>query len=294
MSSAALRPVLGLLFNALVFGLCWWPLREMQSRGLHPLWATALMYGLAFVAIALFKPHAWRGWMQQPALWWLFIASGLTNFGFNWAVALGDVVRVVLLFYTMPAWSVLFAWWLLGERPSRQGLLRLLLALAGVALVLKTPDMDWPWPSSLLDYLALLGGASFALNNVMLRKLAHVPESARMSAMFGGGMLITAAAASAGGPLGMVPVPIDATWWPYALGLAVCLLASNLSLQYGAARLPASTTALVMLSEIVFATLSSVALGASELTDRKLLGGALIVLAAVLATMPDRSKETPA
>jgi drug/metabolite transporter (DMT)-like permease len=294
MSSAALRPVLGLLFNALVFGLCWWPLREMQSRGLHPLWATALMYGLAFVAIALFKPQAWRVWMQQPALWCLFIASGLTNFGFNWAVTLGDVVRVVLLFYTMPAWSVLFAWWLLGERPSRQGLLRLLLALAGVALVLKTPDMDWPWPSSLLDYLALLGGASFALNNVMLRKLAHVPESARMSAMFGGGMLITAAAASAGGPLGLVSVPIDATWWPYALGLAVCLLASNLSLQYGAARLPASTTALVMLSEIVFATLSSVALGASELTDRKLLGGALIVLAAVLATMPDRSKETPA
>jgi len=252
------------------------------------------MYGLAFVAITLFKPQAWRGWMQQPALWWLFIASGLTNFGFNWAVTLGDVVRVVLLFYTMPAWSVLFAWWLLGERPSRQGLLRLLLALAGVALVLKTPDMDWPWPSSLLDYLALLGGASFALNNVMLRKLAHVPESARMSAMFGGGMLITAAAASAGGPLGLVPVPIDASWWPYALGLAVCLLASNLSLQFGAARLPASTTALVMLSEIVFATLSSVALGASELTDRKLLGGALIVLAAVLATMPDRSKETPA
>lgn len=293
MSSSALRPILGLLFNALVFGVCWWPLREMQTRGLHPLWATALMYGLAFVAIALFKPQAWRGLWQQPALWWLFIASGLTNFGFNWAVTLGDVVRVVLLFYTMPAWSVLFAWWLLGERPSRQGLLRLLLALAGVALVLKTPEMDWPWPSSLLDYLALLGGASFALNNVMLRKMAHVPESQRMSAMFGGGMLLTATAAAAGGPLGLVPLPIDASWWPYALGLAVCLLASNLSLQYGAARLPASTTALVMLSEIVFASLSSVALGASELTERKLLGGALIVLAAVLATMPDRSKETP-
>ena len=29
------------------------------------------------------------------------------------AYAVGDVVRVVLLFYTMPAWSVLFAWWLL-------------------------------------------------------------------------------------------------------------------------------------------------------------------------------------
>ena len=29
---------------------------------------------------------------------------------FNWAVTVGDVVRVVLLFYLMPAWSVLLAW----------------------------------------------------------------------------------------------------------------------------------------------------------------------------------------
>jgi hypothetical protein len=64
-------------------------------------------------------------------------------------------------------------------------------------------------------------------------------------------------------------------------------------LQYGAARLPASTTALVMLSEILFATLSSVGLGASELSERKLLGGALIVVAAFLATMPHQSKDPP-
>ena len=142
----------------------------------------------------------------------------------------------------------------------------------------------------------MLGGASFALTNVMLRKLAHLPESERMSAMFGGGMAVTAVAAAAGGPLGLVNWPTDLSWWPYALGLALCLLASNLSLQYGAARLPAGTTSLVMLSEIVFATLSSVALGASELSQRQLIGGALIVLAAVLATMPtaaQAAKETP-
>ena len=284
-------PVLALVFNAAVFGLSWWPLREMQARGLHPLWATALMFGLAYVCILAYRPQSWRGLLRHPVLWWLFIASGLTNFGFNWAVTLGDVVRVVLLFYTMPAWAVVLAWWLLGERPSRGGLLRLLLALLGVALVLKTPEMDWPWPSSLLDYLALLGGASFALVNVLLRKLAYVPDSERTSAMFAGGMLVTALAAVIGVPLGVVSVPTDLSWWPYALGLSLLLLAANASLQYGAARLPASTTALVMLSEIVFATLSSVALGASELSERKLLGGALIVLAAFLATMPTPSKE---
>jgi drug/metabolite transporter (DMT)-like permease len=193
----------------------------------------------------------------------------------------------------MPAWSVLFAWLLLDERPTRWSLLRLALALCGVALVLKTPEMDWPWPSSLLDYLALLGGASFALVNVLLRKLAYVPDSERTSAMFAGGMLVTAVAAAIGVPSGVVSVPSDVSWWPYALGLSRLLLAANASLQYGAARLPASTTALVMLSEIVFAALSSVALGASELSERKLLGGALIVLAAFLATMPTPSKEPP-
>ena len=160
----------------------------------------------------------------------------------------------------------------------------------GVALVLKTPEMDWPWPSSAMDYLALLGGASFALNNAMLKKLSYLPEADRMAGMFGGGMALTALAALAGTPYGLVVWPQDFAWWPYALGLAVLLLASNLSLQFGAARLAASTTALVMLSEIVFATLSSVALGASELSTRKLLGGLLIVLAAALAAWPSRDK----
>ncbi len=283
-------PVLGLLFNALVFGLSWWPLREMQALGLHPSWATAFMYGFACVCITVLRPRTWLSMAQHPTLWWLFLGSGLTNLGFNWAVTLGDVVRVVLLFYTMPAWSVLFAWLLLDERPTRWSLLRLALALCGVALVLKTPEMDWPWPSSAMDYLALLGGASFALNNAMLKKLSYLPEADRMAGMFGGGMALTALAALAGAPSGLVVWPTDFAWWPYALGLAVLLLASNLSLQFGAARLAASTTALVMLSEIVFATLSSVALGASELSTRKLLGGLLIVLAAALAAWPSRDK----
>ena len=111
-----------------------------------------------------------------------------------------------------------------------------------------------------------------------------------MAGMFGGGMALTALAALAGTPSGWVVWPPDFAWWPYALGLAVLLLASNLSLQFGAARLAASTTALVMLSEIVFATLSSVALGASELSTRKLVGGLLIVLAAALAAWPSRDK----
>jgi hypothetical protein len=288
-SVSLLGPVLALLANALVFGLSWWPFREMQSLGLHPLWASALMYGLSFLLISLMRPQWFNSLREHPQLWWLFVGSGLTNFGFNWAITQGDVVRVVLLFYTMPAWSVVFAWWLLDETPDRMAVAGLLLALLGVSLILKTPQTPWPLPSSSLDYLALLGGASFALNNVMLRKLAFLPEVDRMGAMFGGGMCITAAAALV--PLGLVSLPADTSWWPLLLGLALCLLLSNLSLQYGAARLPANTTALIMLSEIIFASASSVYMGASGLSTRQWLGGLMIVFAAILATIQHHSKE---
>ena len=291
-----LLPVLALGFNALVWGLSWWPLKTLESQGLHPLWATAIIFAVSLACVVLWRPQAWRGMFQHPALWILLLASGLTNVCFNWAVTIGDVVRVVLLFYLMPTWSLLLAWWLLGERPTGQALLRLLLALVGVALVLKTPDTDWPLPQSLADFLALLGGLSFALTNVMLRRLHDTPEAARMLAMFGGGTFTALAFAWVGTAAGVVAHPAMARelGWLAILGLTAAFLLGNLALQYGAARLSAHTTAMVMLSEVVFASVSSISLGASEWTARIALGGSLIVLTALLASRPSKtSLESP-
>ena len=280
--------VAALLLNALVWGLSWWPFKQLQAQGLHPLWATAMVYGLCLVVVAL--GSARRGgqasaWRLHPLLWLLLLASGLTNVGFNWAVTIGDVVRVVLLFYLMPAWSVLLAWWLLGERPTRGALARLLLALAGLAVVLHQPGQAWPLPESLADVLALLGGLAFALTNVLLLKLKDSPESSRMLAMFGGGTLMACASAVLGSAGGAVSQDWawHSAWWGPVLGLALAFLAGNLALQHGAARLRAHTTALVMLSEVVFASVSSVILGATALDARTVLGGALILLAALLS-----------
>ncbi len=275
--------VSALLLNAFIWGVSWWPFRQLEGHGLHPLWSTVLVYVAAVAVVLAWRPRAWQ-LFSQPGLWLLFVAAGLTNVGFNWAVTTGDVVRVVLLFYLMPAWSVLLAWPLLGERPRRAALLRLALALAGVVIVLKSPDSPWPLPHSTPDYLALMGGMCFALTNIMLRKLGHTPSEGRMLAMFAGGMVMAAAAGLAGLGLGVVPAPALAdAGWPVALGLCLAFLISNLGLQYGAARLAAGTTALVMLTELLFASVSSALLDAAELGPRTLLGGGLIVVAAVLA-----------
>jgi drug/metabolite transporter (DMT)-like permease len=275
-----------LVFNAFVWGVSWWPFRELQSQGLHPLWSTALIYFFSLACVALVWRGGWRGFALHPQLWLLALAAGLTNVGFNWAVTVGDVVRVVLLFYLMPAWSVLLAWGLLGEQPTRTSLLRLALAMAGVLIVLKSPGSPWPVPHSAADWLALMGGLSFAATNVLLRKLAYTPSESRMMAMFGGGGVMATATALLGMAWHIVPAPVWSTSWSgVALGLAVAFLLSNMALQYGAARLAASTTALVMLTEILFASLSAAALGAAEFSPRTLLGGSLIVLAAALAAL---------
>ena len=278
--------VAALLLNALVWGLSWWPFRQLQSHGLHPLWSTAIIYAFAVFCVLLISRVDWQAMLRNRALWVLALASGLTNVGFNWAVTAGDVLRVVLLFYLMPAWSVLVAWWILGEKPSRSSIARLSLALAGVLLVLKTPDSPWPVPQSLPDFLALMGGFSFALTNTMLRHQKASPSAERMLAMFTGGAVLAGVVALA---ISVAAPPAPSAYWLGILGaLCVAFLLGNLALQYGAARLRASTTALVMLSEIVFASGSAIALGAASLSGKEALGGTLILLAAAWATLSER------
>ena len=275
-----------LMFNAFTWGVSWWPFRWLEARGLHALWATAMIYAVAVLVIVVARPGSVAHLLRTPSLWWLVLASGTTNASFNWAVTMGDVVRVVLLFYVMPLWAVLLARLLLNERLTRLAGVRIALALAGAAVVLWPAEGGGlPLPRNLPEWLGVLGGFSFALNNVLLRREAHQPESARALAMFTGGVAVSLLLALWLGAAGRVPTPPPLQWaWVLpALALAVAFLFGNLALQYGAARLPANATAVIMITEVLFASVSAVALGAGTVTPALALGGALIVCAALLA-----------
>jgi drug/metabolite transporter (DMT)-like permease len=242
------------------------------------------------VGVLLWRPGAWRGLFRHPLLWVLLVAAGMNNLGFNWAMTFGDVVRVILLFYLMPAWAVLLSWAILKERPTAAALARLLLALVGVAIMLKSPDTPWPLPSGLADWLALMGGFMFALSTVMLRVLAPVPGETRMLAMFAGGLVTGTLVGLLGGHLGQIPAPppLGAGWLGLVAMLTVMFVLGNMTLQYGAARISASAGAIILLSEVVFSSVSSLALGAAEITPRTLAGGLLILAAAMLAARAPR------
>jgi len=286
--SGALWPALALTFNAFAWGTSWFPLRWLQAHGLHPLWSTAVIYAIVVLLILCARPRAFGQLARTPALWLLVVAAGTTNATFNWGVVIGDVVHVVLLFYLMPVWAVLLARALLGEAITTAALARVALALAGAAVVLWPTDASWAAfiaQASLADALGLVGGFSFALNNVMLRREAAREGAARALAMFAGGVLVAgavAAALMARGAVAGVPAPALG-WMLGAALLAAVFLASNLALQYGAARLPANATAVIMITEVVFAAGSALALGGGALEPRVAAGGALIMVAALLA-----------
>lgn len=289
-------PALALVANAFVWGTSWWPLRHLQGEGLHPLWSTTIVFTLASLAIAAVRPRAVVQLLHTPALWFLLVASGITNATFNWAIVVGDVVRVVLLFYLMPLWSVVFARFVLGERLDRAAAFRVALGAAGAAIVLWPSGSGaagggWtaslPLPITLADWLGLVGGASFAFNNVMLRREADRPEEGRAIAMFLGGAIVAgllAAVLTGSGRIAPVPA-LARPWLVWGAALTLAFVASNLALQYGAARLPAHRTAVVMLTEVVFASASALAFGAGTMSSRLALGGAFIVAGALFAAL---------
>ncbi len=279
-------PYLGLLFNAFVWGLSWWPLRRLQDMGLHPLWATLLFFALGVLTIGLTHRDAWRVVLRTPGLWMLALATGLTNAAFNWGVATGEVVRVVLLFYLMPLWAVGLAWWLLGERITAWAAVRVLLALGGALLVLSPADGGWPRFNGLADWLGLIGGVGFAFINVMLRRAAHHSSAERALAMFSGGVCLPALAGLVLSAQGLVPGWPAFSWdWAWlAAAMGVAFFAANLAMQYGASQIPVHITSVVMLTEIVFAAGSAVWFGGETLKPVVLMGGGLILVAALLAT----------
>jgi len=283
-------PILALMLNATIWGLSWWPFRQFEGAGMHPLWTTVILYTLSWVVVIASQRGAVSEWLRSPGLWLVTLAAGMTNTAFNWGVSTGDVVRVVLLFYLMPLWAVLLARVVLGEPLTAMAGLRIALALGGAATVLAPSGGGWPLPSSLPDVLGLVGGMTFALNNVLLRREAARSPGARALGMFSGGVMVAGLSATAMAVGGLAPWPSlpGAVWLLPLAGMALLFFVSNLSLQYGAARLPANVTAVVMLTEVPVAAISALLLGGGTLDGRTAAGGAAILAAAMLAALERR------
>ena len=281
--------VLALLYSAAYWGIVWYPLRLLDTAGLDGLWQTLISYGAAVLVAA----PLWRRLRCIASHWFsyslLALAAGWASLAFILAMLEGTVVRVMLLFYLAPVWTLLLARVFLGERFTPRILRLMLMAMAGAVLMLWEPEALRA-SHLLADSLAISSGLAFAISNVLIRRLQHEPIIVKAQVTWIGCVLVAGAAILLRGD----PVPTVSLMpviWLMLLGIGGFALA-NIMLQYGVSHLPAQRSAVILLFELIVAGVSAALLAGETLNLQEILGGLLILLAGYLvAVMRERQHE---
>lgn len=281
-----------LFFSASLWGLTWWPLKAFAAAGLSGPTLSLLSYGpvgLCGLYFLLRERAAWR--RQAKLLLLLALVGGWANTAFINALMLGDVVRVMLLFYLAPVWSVLGGRIFLGETVSRRRMLAVCLALAGLWLVIGGADA-FNAPLSTADLLALSAGLAFAGNNLISRATQSVPMTSKTVAVFlGCGLLSVVNVSWQGLPVPVMTASLGLGLLAYGFGW---LALATATWQYGVTHLETGRAGVVLITELVVAVVSVTLFGGEQMLPRMWMGGLLMAAASLLeATDPGTVSHTP-
>lgn len=286
-----------------MWGLTWWPLKEFAAEGLSGPLLAMLTYGFAgLLGIAVLVVQ--RKALQSHALMWLLIAlvGGWGNTAFVSAMVIGDVVRVMLLFYLAPVWSVLGGRLFLGEHVSPRRGLAVVLSLAGAFLVVGSMTAFSTAPGA-ADVLAVTAGLAFSGNNILAHKAQGIPTASKsVAVLLGCGftswvMLAALAALDGAADSAVQRQALSSSHFSPALLLALAafsLLWMGLvtyTWQWSVTRLEAGRSGIIAIAELVVAVVSATLWGAGAMSANEAMGGALIVLAAVLEATDGTSAE---
>ena len=275
-------PVAGVLSGALVWGLIWYPYRMLQIAGVSGLPSTMISYLLAILFGAFMLPRVWReihradGWFAL-----LLLSIGWTNLGYVLAMLHGEVMRVLLLFYLAPVWTILFSYWLLGERLNCYGYLVIALALTGAFIMLWEPALGMPFPQNFSEWVGLTAGISFALSNVVSRRASHLSVEVKTFGSWLGTALLTAPLLWWQGGWSVTAISVDAWLILILLGITICTV--SFAVQYGVTHMPANRAIVLLLLELIAAAISSYFLANEAMGLRDWLGALLIVSASLLS-----------
>lgn len=171
-----------------------WPAMKMLIHDWPALFARGSAGVLAAAGLAataawrgerLVPPRAMAGRLLLTATINVFAWMGFTALSLRWL----HVSEAALLTYTLPIWTTMLAWPVLGERPAMQSVVALCLGIAGLALLVggnvgsivqKLPGIAFALSAALL----------FALGAVTARKPIPMPPIALSAWLIGLGSVM--------------------------------------------------------------------------------------------------------
>jgi drug/metabolite transporter (DMT)-like permease len=277
--------VFGLLFGALCWGIVWYPYRIMSDAGVSGIVSSFYTYCIAVILAALYFSKHWRGVFKLPlSIILLSLVAGWTNLSYVLAIIDGEVMRVMLLFYLSPLWTLILAHFWLKEETHLAGMIAIVTSLLGAYIMLYDPLVSgFPVPRNTAEWLGLSSGFGFALTNVMTRKSVHLSLRAKSFAIWVGVIVVCLIAM----PLMQVsllsPSMLTSANWLVMVLIAVLLIAATLFVQYGVTLIKATRASVLFLFELVVAAIAAYFLTDETMNVYEWIGGALIVVASVFA-----------
>jgi drug/metabolite transporter (DMT)-like permease len=277
-------PILSLLFGTFVWGVIWYPYRLMADAGVSGIYSSLYVFVLTLsIALSYFFITKKKIAIWSKDFWLLSFIAGYTNISYVLAVIDGEVVRVMLLFYLSPIWTIFLAHFMLSEVTDKRHYLAAFISLLGAYIMFWQPGYFIRFDTK-SDWLALTSGLGFAMTNVMTRRHQHMTIHQKALAIWLGVILVALIAII----LDSDPMPSLAFFSVAHAGImlfiALCLFFSTLFVQFGVTKIKAVEASSFFLFEIVVAAVSAYLLAGEKIAFREWVGGFMIIIGVFLAS----------
>jgi drug/metabolite transporter (DMT)-like permease len=278
-----------------VWGIYWWPLRQLQEMGFSGNWATATFFivslppalVLAFIARREFLKHG-------RSLLMVALGNSLIFSLYSNAYTHTTVFKVLFLFYLSPVWSVLIMRFWYRERMTPMRIGCVAVGLIGLTVML-SKDGEWPVPHNIGDWMALIAGILWGVVAIWIRNSAEIGATANTSAFFLSGIIPAliflvlpgnGAAPSTEAALHALPLLTGVAWLVW--------LPSQALLFWGARWISPVRTSMLLMTELLSGVVTAALLSNDPISWQQALGGALILAAGIGDILTARDHAEPA
>jgi drug/metabolite transporter (DMT)-like permease len=269
-------PVYILFFSSIGWGLTWLPVKYLNQSGIDGVELIFIAFSAASIVMLPQLLRQRSRWLQHTNfLLSIALVGGIANIAFQASLIYGEVVRVMILFYLLPIWSVIGGRLFLKEEIDGKRIFTVVSCITGAFLILGGMAIFEQTPSW-IDVMSVISGFAYAMNNLLFRATQQIPVASKVAAMFIGCAVLL------GGYLFLIPAEQFANQTVNNISLTILYGITWLSLvsfgsQWGVTQIEAGRASIIIVMELVAAVVSAALILGQVLSVVELLGIVLVI-----------------